>query len=151
MADISFVRTEMLPPKPPPATERGVVKWLRENLFSGWLNSILTVLARAGAVLPGHRQPALAAPMASGTPDRWANAATSSLQSAEASGRLLGDDPVERWHQFIFGFYPPELYWRPTTAFALMFVALAPVLYYGLNRLCAIMVGTVGGACCWWR
>ena len=40
MADTShaFVRTEMLPPQAPPLTERGVVKWLRENLFSGSLN-----------------------------------------------------------------------------------------------------------------
>ena len=31
----SFNRTEMLPPLPPPVTERGAIKWLRENLFSG--------------------------------------------------------------------------------------------------------------------
>ena len=28
----------------------------------------------------------------------------------------------ERWKQFLFGFYPAELYWRPTLAFILMFV-----------------------------
>jgi general L-amino acid transport system permease protein len=40
----SFARTDMLPPKAPPVTERGVVKWLRENLFSGWFNTILTLV-----------------------------------------------------------------------------------------------------------
>jgi general L-amino acid transport system permease protein len=35
----------------------------------------------------------------------------------------------DRWLQFIFGFYPPELYWRPILAFVLFFVALAPVLF----------------------
>ena len=35
----------MLPQQTPPITETGVIKWLRENLFSSWLNAILTVLA----------------------------------------------------------------------------------------------------------
>jgi general L-amino acid transport system permease protein len=37
---------------------------------------------------------------------------------------------TERWNQLLFGFkYPPELYWRPTLAFVLLFVAVAPVLF----------------------
>ena len=40
----SFVRTQMLPPQAPPVSEAGAVKWLRENLFSGWFNTILTLL-----------------------------------------------------------------------------------------------------------
>ena len=35
----------------------------------------------------------------------------------------------ERWHQYLFGFYPQDAYWRPTLAFVLLFVALAPVLF----------------------
>ena len=35
----------------------------------------------------------------------------------------------ERWIQLLFGFYPPELYWRPILAFILLAVALAPVLF----------------------
>ena len=35
----------MLPQQTPPVTETGVIKWLRENLFSSWLNAILTVLS----------------------------------------------------------------------------------------------------------
>ncbi len=40
MTDTShaFVRNAMLPAKEPPLTETGAVKWLRENLFSGWFN-----------------------------------------------------------------------------------------------------------------
>ena len=48
-----------------------------------------------------------------------------------------------RWNQFLFGLYPVAEYWRPTTAFALLFVALAPVLYYGQQRANALMVGIV--------
>ena len=40
----------------------------------------------------------------------------------------------ERWKQFLFGFYPSDLYWRPTLAFVLMLVALAPVLFSGVPR-----------------
>ena len=43
-SSLSFVRNEMLGPKPAPVSERGVMKWLRENLFSSVLNSILTVV-----------------------------------------------------------------------------------------------------------
>lgn len=33
MPDTAFVRSEILPQQAPPLTERGAVKWLRENLF----------------------------------------------------------------------------------------------------------------------
>ena len=42
---IAFVRQETLPPSPPPASETGIVKWMRENLFSSVTNSILTLAA----------------------------------------------------------------------------------------------------------
>ena len=41
----AFVRSEMLSEQPAPAAETGVIKWVRENLFSSWLNGILTVLS----------------------------------------------------------------------------------------------------------
>ena len=40
----SFVRSDMLQAQVPPVSERGVVKWLRENLFSGLWNSALTIV-----------------------------------------------------------------------------------------------------------
>ena len=142
MSETSFIRNQMLPPQAPPVTERGAVKWLRENLFSGWFNSILTVVAIVALYfivttslpwvlngvwnadsLDGCRQ-ALAA-MGEGT--------------AGACWAVL-----TRWNQFVYGFYPVELYWRPTLAAALLIVGLAPVLYYGLQRANTIMVGGIG-------
>ncbi|MCZ4093313.1 amino acid ABC transporter permease [Sinorhizobium psoraleae] len=35
----------------------------------------------------------------------------------------------DRWPQLLFGFYPPHLHWRPILAFALLFLALAPILF----------------------
>ena len=43
-SSLSFVRRDMLAPQSAPVTERGAVKWLRENLFSSIGNSVLTIL-----------------------------------------------------------------------------------------------------------
>ena len=45
MTDIGFSRDQMLAPEAPPASQVGVVGWLRANLFSSWLNAILTILS----------------------------------------------------------------------------------------------------------
>ena len=42
---IPYVRDSMLPQAAPPTTERGVVKWVRENLVSSWVNAILTIIS----------------------------------------------------------------------------------------------------------
>ena len=41
MSELSFVRTEMLPERAPPASAVGVIGWMRENLFSNWFNRFL--------------------------------------------------------------------------------------------------------------
>ena len=143
MSDTNFVRTEMLPPVAPPVSQRGVVRWLRENLFSGPLNTILSLLAVAAlyylikASLPW-----------------WLNGvwnATSLRECREIVAASAGPDATgacwavirERWHQFLFGFYLPELWWRPMLCFALLFVALAPVLYSDSRRNIALLIGAV--------
>ncbi|MDE2739409.1 MAG: amino acid ABC transporter permease, partial [Paracoccaceae bacterium] len=45
MSDHSFVRTEMLDSQAPPMMEGSVLGWIRYNLFSGPLNSLLTILS----------------------------------------------------------------------------------------------------------
>jgi general L-amino acid transport system permease protein len=136
MTDTShaFVRDAILPPQDPPLTEKGAIKWLRENLFSGWFNTILTLLglwiiwSLFSAALPWFLNGV------------W-NA--SSLQECRAIvAERAGPDASgacwamirERWHQFLFGFYPQDQYWRPILAFVLLFVAIAPVLFLQLPR-----------------
>ncbi len=130
----AFVRDAMLQPQEPPLTEKGAIKWLRENLFSGWFNTILTLLglwiiwSLVSAALPWFLNGV------------W-NA--SSLQECRAIvAERAGPDASgacwamirERWHQFLFGFYPQDQYWRPVLAFVLLFVAIAPVLFLQLPR-----------------
>lgn len=140
----SFVRDAMLPPQAPPVTEAGVVKWLRENLFSGWFNTILTLVGLW----------AIYALVSSALP-WWLNSVWNAGSLAECRDIVTataGEGATgacwamirERWHQFIFGFYPPDAYWRPVLAFGLLFAALGPVLFAGQTRNLTVLLGGVG-------
>lgn len=139
----SFVRTQMLPPQTPPVSEAGAVKWLRENLFSGWFNTILTLLG----LWVIYMLVTSAAPW-------WLNSvwnAESLSQCREIVATSAGEGASgacwamirERWHQFIFGFYPPEAYWRPVMAFGLLFAAMGPVLFAGQKKNLTVLLGAV--------
>lgn len=122
---ISFVRKHMLPEAPPPTTETGAVKWLRENLFSSPANTVLTLVS----VFFVFKLVIASGPwFLNGVWD-----SPSIVVCREVlDGRVGGCFAVlsERWNQLLFGFkYPPELYWRPALAFVLLFVAAAPVLF----------------------
>ena len=140
---VSFVRGTMLPPADAPVTERGAIKWLRENLFAGWLNTLLTVAAlyviyvTLKALLPWVMNSVWNAGSLSECRDIVAAAGEGARGACWAVIR-------ERWHQYLFGFYPQALYWRPILAFGLLFVALAPVLYYGNRKAELSMTGGAG-------
>jgi general L-amino acid transport system permease protein len=125
---VLFVRDTMLPQKEPPLSTVGPLGWARGNLFSGWLNSIITIVAFLFVVnLIAHLLPWFI----SGT---WnANSLTDCRDMMAAAGREQGGACWgvirERWPQLMFGFYPSELYWRPVLVLVLLFVALAPILF----------------------
>ena len=134
---IAFVRHETLAPSPPPASETGIVKWMRENLFSSVTNSIMTLAAVYAiySILSGSMP--------------WILGGIWQAPSLQACREILAGDSAgcfavltERWHQLIFGFkYPQEAYWRPTLAFVLLIVAVAPVLFANLPRRMLILTG----------
>ena len=134
---IAFVRHKTLPPSPPPASETGIVKWMRENLFSSVTNSILTLAALYAiySILSGSMP--------------WILGGIWQAPSLQACREILAGDSAgcfavltERWHQLIFGFkYPQESYWRPTSAFILLIVAVAPVLFANVPRRMLILTG----------
>ncbi len=130
----AFVRTAILPPQEPPLTEKGAIKWMRENLFSGPLNTIMTLLglwiiySLFAAALPWFLNGVWnASSMAE------CRAIVAERAGEGASGACWAMIR-ERWHQFLFGFYPQDQYWRPTLAFVLLFVAIAPILFVNLPR-----------------
>ena len=136
-SSVAFVRTEQVPPAPPPFSTSGPVKWARDNLFSTPFYAVLTILAAYFIyVILANTLPW----MLNGV---WT---TSSL--AECREVLDGVSGgcfavlTERWNQLLFGFtYPSELYWRPSLAFVLLFVAASPVLFYKLPRQLLIITG----------
>jgi len=130
MADVSFVRTEMLPERAPPATAVGIIGWMRANLFSSVVNSILTLIALAFVLLVlGNLVPWLLSPT-------W-NAVSltecrSILHDLGREGHLGGacwGVIRDRWVQLMFGFYPSSEYWRPVVTFFMLALALAPILF----------------------
>ena len=110
--DIFYVREQMLPEQAPPATQSGAVKWMRENLFSSWFNSVLTLLALYFVVK-----------IVTGAFPWFANGVWVANSLAECREILQGETGgcfavlTERWHQLLFGFkYPSDQYWRPALA-----------------------------------
>jgi len=129
-SNVAFVRTTEIPQSPPPASETGIVKWLRQNLFATWTNTILTLIA-IWAIFT----------ILSGALPWIFNGVWNTSSLAECREVLNGATGAcfsiisERWHQFLYGItYPQDAYWRPNLAFVLMLVAIAPVLFFDLPR-----------------
>ncbi len=128
MSNEPYVRTEMLSEQPAPLGETGVIKWMRENLFSSIGNSILSLLAIGFVIfigaelLPWMIQPS------------WnAGSLRQCIDDPNINGACWGVIR-DRFNQLMYGFYPQEEQWRPLLAFILMLVAVAPVLFDKLPR-----------------
>ena len=143
-----FVRTELIPAKTPPLSEIGVAKWVRENLFSNTLNSILTILSffliywLLAQILPWMTQGVWEA---------------GSLNECRKIRESLGESTNvacwavinERWNQLLFGFYPPESYWRPILALILFSFAISPVLFISVRKELYLLTFTSPFLCYW--
>ncbi|MGF1501305.1 MAG: amino acid ABC transporter permease [Paracoccaceae bacterium] len=130
---VAYVADAPIPPAPPPANTVGAVGWIRANLFPDVLNSVLTILAIAFLVsfVPGWLD--------------WAYFHSVWTAESLAECRAIMDEAYgegvrgacwavvnERFSQFVYGYYPAELRWRPNLVFVLLLVALAPVLFQNL-------------------
>ncbi|MGB7287959.1 MAG: amino acid ABC transporter permease [Salaquimonas sp.] len=127
---VAFVRDEMVGESPPPLSESGVMGWMRKNLFDGWFNTLLTLLALwvlyltipgilsfnfFNAVWSGENRDACATIAQGGIqPDGWLGACWPYV------GAYM--------KQFIYGRYPDELLWRPNLVFIMFIVGLVPLL-----------------------
>lgn len=126
----AFVQTDTIPPSPPPVREAGIVKWGRENLFSNIPNSILTLVCLYFLYL-----------ILSGVIPWLLNGVWTTSSLSQCREVLNGQTGAcfsvltERWNQLLYGFqYPAEEYWRPNLALVLLFIAIAPVLFFDLPR-----------------
>ncbi len=107
------------PNLPPPSTSVGIIGWIRKNLFSSPLNSVLTLCALY--IIFKYVPPMI----------RWtlldANWAGSTRDACTNDGACWVFIKV-RFHQFMFGFYPASEYWRVILAFGLIGALIAYLL-----------------------
>jgi general L-amino acid transport system permease protein len=119
------------PSLPPPTTERGAIGWLRHNLFSSWVNAILTLLALyilylivppfvSWAILDATWQVPPLGPEEAARPTGFADCRA----NAGACWIFIG----ARLPQFVYGFYPVEERWRVDIVFVLMAVSIFGLL-----------------------
>ncbi len=99
----------------PPVNHRGAIGWLKENLFDGIFNSILSILVLGLLIrfVPPFIQ--------------WAFINASWLGTSGAC--KAGDGACwavvfKNFRFIIFGFYPHELHWRPFSAMMILFALL---------------------------
>jgi len=114
-AGSAYLRTTPAEPLPPPAMRRGVLGWIRENLFSSFGNTALTLICIAFVawVAPPLLRFLVFDAVWSGS-DREACLASPQLPEPGACWAF-----VRTWFSyFIYGFYPLGERWRVDTFFA---------------------------------
>ena len=124
-AQVAFVRRELIAPLEPPRVSTGVPGWMRQRLFDGAANSILTVVSIAVLVLvlwPTFRFLLIDAV--------WDGASRVDCLP-ETAGRAVGacwPFIAAKFDQFMYGFYPESQHWRVNLTYGLAAVLLTPLL-----------------------
>ena len=97
---------ETLETRPAPLGTKGPINWIKENLFPSVLSSILTILSfyLLYITIPPLLDWMIFDATWSGTKD----------EITKEGARWIFI--IEKFNQFIYGFYPEELYWRPNLA-----------------------------------
>ncbi len=121
----AYVRSEPAPAMPPPTRDRGIVGWMREHLFTGPLNIVLTLLSILFLwwLIP----PLLNFLIFDATwigDDRAACMATPDRPRVGACWAFVS----ERINFFIYGFYPIQERWRVDIFFALLGIGIVWLL-----------------------
>ncbi|MBW1777326.1 MAG: amino acid ABC transporter permease, partial [Deltaproteobacteria bacterium] len=105
----------------PPVTSVGVIGWVKQNLFDGWFNTLLTLvtvyfLYRIGP--PLFRWMFM--------DSVWFGPASECNQNPGACWSIISSN----FRFILFGFYPYDQQWRPLLAMLILF----GFLYYSRDR-----------------
>jgi general L-amino acid transport system permease protein len=140
-----YVKTTRTPDLPPPPSRRGLFGWLRANLFSSPLNSVLTLLGVT--LLYVTIPPVLNWAVFNAN---WAGTTRESCALSEATGACWVFIKV-RLGMLMYGFYPQPERWRIDLAMLILAFLLLPIGVSNLAprrpRLCrgtALASSTVG-------
>ena len=107
-----------LPSRPPPASEVGVIGWLRHNLFSTWYNVLLTgfVVYILWSLLP----PIFHWMVTNATLFSAIDAENPAAVCREGEGACWAF--IHEWWRFIlFGRFPYDEHWRPALSLVIVF------------------------------
>jgi general L-amino acid transport system permease protein len=124
-APASFVRSAMVAATPPPQRNVSALRVLRERLFSGPVNSILTLLSLA--LLVAVAWPTLRFLLVDAV---WQGEDRTACL-AESAGREVGacwPFVAAKFDQLMFGFYPASQRWRVVLTYLVGALLLAPLL-----------------------
>ncbi|MRG55753.1 general L-amino acid ABC transporter membrane protein [Phyllobacterium sp. YR620] len=128
--NLSYVRTEMLQEQTPPLGERGIIRWMRINLFATPMDTALTVFALLVIAwfLPGIINWLFVNAVWSG-PDRsvCSTVAQGGIQPEGWSGACWAYVNAN-FSQFMYGPYPIDQHWRVNIVAILFVLLLVPLL-----------------------
>lgn len=116
-----FVRAELAPSRPPPASVVGPWAWLRANLFGSPMDGLLTLLGVALALAVAWTVIDFALVRAI-----WSGATGEVCRVADAGA--CWPYVAAFWKQFLFGRYPADERWRAWLVLATFFGLLAPLM-----------------------
>ncbi|MDA0997865.1 MAG: amino acid ABC transporter permease [Proteobacteria bacterium] len=111
------------PSLPPPIGQAGVLLWLRANLFSSWVNTLMTLIGifLLYKILP----PLFDWSVLEAVTNAGSRAECREISAHGACWAFIGD----RISLMVYGFYPVEQRWRVDLSFVLLGLALVPVLF----------------------
>ena len=120
------------PDMPPPVKSIGVIAWVRTNLFSSWLNTLLTLLALylIWLIVPPLLQ--------------WAFVDATWIGTTRADCTKSGACWVfiqQRFDQFMYGYYPEAERWRVNLTVASAMAGAAPLFIRRFPRKAVYGVG----------
>ncbi|WP_029029353.1 amino acid ABC transporter permease [Salinarimonas rosea] len=127
----SFVRTASEEALPPPRTVAGPLAWVKENLFSGPINTAVTVLMAWFLfwIVP----PILDYLFFSAV---WTGQDGSACRE-DTTGREVGACwafVIDRVNYFLYGSYPADLRWRPNLFFLVLAIGIVWMLWLDAPR-----------------
>lgn len=131
VAELTFVRGAMLDSRPPPASMRGALGWLRENLLSTPFNIALTIVIVLflAWIIPDLLKFLVFDAVWTGA-DRDACLETVQHRTIGACWPFVW----ERWPYFVYGSYPGPERWRVDLFFVMLAVGVVWLLWLRAPR-----------------
>jgi general L-amino acid transport system permease protein len=123
--NLAFARTELAEKLAPPVTATGAIGWLRRNLLNSWFNIVLTLVSLylIWLIVPPLVRFLIIDAV-------WDGAGRDDCLP-EKVGREVGacwPFIQAKFSQLVYGFYPPDQYWRVNLTFGLGAALLIPLL-----------------------